>query len=459
MKKSVKAFFTVTVIIIICLSLSACDFAITSVDSLMHPPKMTGDSRLLQQAFEDSVSDINSIIMKNPISGENRSSYLLYDIDCDGVEEGLVSYANPEVSNTSVISVFKQNNGKWTEVSKINGRGEEIYDISFADINGDRKNELVISWTFFSLSDSSGDNAFVGSSNRIMTIYSYNGNSTTLLKTENYTKLFIGDFNDDKSDEILLLDIDLSKIVDRTVGRILHFDNDYAVTTVDSFSLSNMMEIFNISTDTVKVDNEFHTRIFVDGMISESVIITEIIDISHNEFNITLPLYESNTSETPKTLRDSRLRSFDIDNDGYIEIPTLELLENGISISKDNEKTPIFITVWSEAVSEDLSVDFKCLMNSTERYIFIIPEKLEGKITAIYNSKNSEIKFFSLDSSGEIDKEMFSISCFTIDEWEEDRKDFTKFASTNLFIYGYKIFDTEDFDKTIITNNFLCLSR
>ena len=71
-----KRFIAVFLIIIMCLSLVSCDFNITSIESLMRPPKLSGESNLLQKAFEESVADINGVIMKTPVSGQYRSSYL-----------------------------------------------------------------------------------------------------------------------------------------------------------------------------------------------------------------------------------------------------------------------------------------------------------------------------------------------------------------------------------------------
>lgn len=60
MKKISVLFIT----IIICCLFSGCNINISSVDALMRPPKLSGENSLLQQTFESTVGDSESIVMK-----------------------------------------------------------------------------------------------------------------------------------------------------------------------------------------------------------------------------------------------------------------------------------------------------------------------------------------------------------------------------------------------------------
>ena len=61
-------------VVIICCFFSGCNINISSVDVLMRPPKLSGENSLLQKTFESTVGDSGSIVMKTPVSGDNRSS-------------------------------------------------------------------------------------------------------------------------------------------------------------------------------------------------------------------------------------------------------------------------------------------------------------------------------------------------------------------------------------------------
>ena len=445
-----KKIISIIICIIICLSFPSCNANISSVDILMRPPKLSGANSLLQQTFESTVGDSESIIMKTPLSGENRSSYLLYDLDNDGVSEALALYSDPIKDKLACVSVFKFVNQQWSFVSTIKGKSEEIYAVDFADINGDGTFEILLSWS----SAVSGNYLSAGLSHngdRLLSIYSYTGSSTTLLKNEAYTKLLVEDINNDNSDELFIINISLSNQEKMSLGRIVSFEDDYSISKELKFTLTGMLDVYNIVCDTYFINNEAHTRVYVDGSISESGIITEVIDVNHIDFQVELPFYESNISAQPVTLRDMRVYSQDFDNDGIVEIPTIENLYGGVKFtSGSNEKDNLNLTVWSEIENNILSVDTKCLWNGNCGYMFIFPNEWIGKITAVYNEKNDTITFYSLDDNSTL----FSIKSVYELDWKED--DYTKFDEDGVYVYGYSINDkqNEDLYIDIIENNF-----
>ena len=453
-----KKIIAILLITVVCLTLSGCDFNIASVDSLMRPPKLSGDSSLLQEAFENSVNYSESVIMKTPMSGDNRSSYLFYDLDNDETQEAFVFYSDPAVEEVAYVSAFKKINGNWSCVSNIKGRGEDVYEVSFADINGDGIKEIVISWNSTSQVELANFSDFGSSRNRTMTIYSYNGSSFTLIKTEVFTKAFIDDLNGDNADELFVLNIDLSNQTKNTVGRIISFNSAYKVVNEEEFTITGMLEILNVVTDNYISNDEVHTRLYIDGLISETGVLTEVIDITHSDFAIKLPLYESNVSEAPLTLRDVRTNSRDIDNDGIVEIPTLETLVSGTSISSASaDAMPLNLTVWSELKDGLIVADFKCLLNSTYGYMFVFPEDSVGKVTVVYNTDTTTLTFYTLDENGTIGGELFSIRAFSKLNWDENDFGYTKLDENGAYVYGYMMLNTENTESIIeyITENFV----
>lgn len=453
-----KKIIAVVIAAVVCLSLTGCDFNIASVDSLMRPPKLSGDSSLLQEAFENSVNYSESVIMKTPMSGDNRSSYLFYDLDNDENQEAFVFYSNPVLEDVAYVSVFKKIDGNWSCVSNIKGRGEDIYEVNFADINGDGIKELAISWNSTSGVELANLSDFGSSRNRTMTIYSYNGSALTLIKTEVFTKAFIDDLNGDNADELFVLNIDLSNQTKSTVGRIVSFNSAYEVVNEEEFVMTGVLEVLNIVTDNYITEEKVHTRLYIDGLISETGVITEVINIAHSDFAINLPLYESNVSESPLTLRDVRTSSRDIDNDGIVEIPTLETLTSGTSISSTSDAAlPLNLTVWSEVQEALLIPDFKCLLNSTYGYMFVFPEESIGKLTVVYNTETTTLTFHSLDENGTLGDGLFSVRAFSKLNWDENDYGYTKLDEKGAYVYGYMMLSTEDTQSIVeyITENFV----
>lgn len=454
----IKKVFLAVITIIICLCLSGCSIDVSSVEGLMRPPKLSGENSLLQDAFEKYLNSSKNIIMKTPVSGENRSSFLYYDLDNNGVKEALAFYSDISVDENACVAVFKFVNNDWQFVSSIKGSGEDIFEVDFADINGDGCLELVVCWTYLKNAEADNTASFTNSGERIMSVYSYNGNSTTLITTQPFSKMLVGDFNGDKSDEIMLVSVDLSEKSKRTSGRILGFNSDYDIVRSYDLILTSMIDVLNIDKDTVTVDGEKHTRIFIDGGISETAVITEVVDVRHSNFDISLPLYATNISAEPLTIRDVRTFSTDIDSDGEIEIPTLESLPYSYVINNDNTLS-LNLTVWSKLDKDNLNTEIKCLMNSSNGYMFIFPEEWINSITAVYNNVSSTLRFYKVVDGGSLGDEVFSIRTFSELKWKENSYDYIKFNSSGAIIFGYTISENADgITVNDITENFVILN-
>lgn len=449
-----KKIIAMCLVFIICLSFSACDFSINTVDTLMRPPKLSGESSLLQVAFEKSLENSDSIVMKNPISGDRRSSFLFYDIDADDVQEAFAFYSDPSISEIAYFSIFKMYNEEWVRVANVKGRGEEIYEIDFADINGDDVLEIIISWTFLSDVEKNTNNSFSKTGDKVLTIYNYADDNVNLLKAEYFTKIFVEDFNNDKSDEILLININHSTSGARTSARLLRFDNEFQLYSDTDLILSNMINIYNIVTDNI----DGHTRIFIDGSINENTLITEIIDIKQDDFQISLPLYETNISDSPLTLRDSQIYSYDIDNDGVVEIPTREHWSNAANVSNNMDgSTPMSLTVWSEISENGLTTDFKCLYNISCNYFFKISDDWIDKISANYNEDDSLLSFYETFPDG-TSNHIISFKLFNSNEWRDYNGKYTKISEDGIYIYAYMFNDGSGYNETTLLENFVIVN-
>ena len=454
----IKKVFLAVFAIVICLCLSGCSIDVSSVEGLMRPPKLSGENSLLQEAFEKYLNSSKNTIMKTPISGENRSSFLYYDLDNNGVKEAFAFYSDVSVDENACAAIFKFVNNEWQLVSNIKGSGEDIFEVDFADINGDGCLELVICWTYLKTGESDNTASFTNSGERIMSVYSYNGNSATLITTQPFSKMLVGDFNGDKSDEILLVSVDLSEKSKRTIGRILGFNSNYDIVRSYDLILTSMIDVLNIDKDTVTVEGEKHTRIFVDGGISETAVITDVVDISHSDFEITLPLYETNISEKPLTIRDVSTLSADIDGDGEIEIPTVENLPYSSVINNESSRN-LSLTIWSKVENGELITEYKCLMNSLNGYMFIFPEEWINSITAVYNSTNATLRFYEVNESGTLGDEVFSIRSFSEIKWKENNYDYNRLASSGAIVFGYTVSEnSEIITVDDITENFVILN-
>ncbi len=450
-----KKFLSFILVLIICLSFSSCEKTFLSVNSLMRPPKLSGDDRLLQTAFENSVSEYESVVTKTPISGKYRSSYILFDVDNDNIEEAIVIFSVPAKNDLIEVLLFKKINNVWEKVSSIKSDSNEIYEVNFADINGDNQYELLLSWTgSFNIEDIDTDFNF---SHNLM-VYSFDGKDIECVFTETYSNLFIADLNNNKSDEIVIFKTNLINNDNRTTIRILSFNNNYSVKYDISKYITGMIEIENIVSDRILVSNNYISRVYVDGIIGENGIITEIIEINEYNFDTSLPLYEDNQTSNPKTFRSVNITCIDIDNDGYVEIPNTEIYPYAKRIS-ENSQGSVNLIVWSSYKNNMFSVDFKCLIDAKLGFLLVIPDEFIDNVSIIYDVDNLNLTFYSIDSNGSYNNVLFSCKIFTLPDWEENRFNYQKHYENDTYVYGYLIFnaDNHDFYENFIQNNFYAL--
>jgi hypothetical protein len=220
-----------------------------------------------------------------------------------------------------------------------------------------------------------------------------------------------------------------------------------------------MIDVLNIVTDKISIEDSMHTRVYIDGSITETAVITEVIDIEHETFEISLPLYENNKSEKPVTIRDSRTYSTDIDNDGLVEIPTLETLKGGKRITDDVEGySNLNLTVWSKLDSDyNFEPEFKSLLNTTYGYMFIFPDEWIDSITAVYNNSTALLSFYILNDNETIGTELFSILPFSELKWNDNHNSYSKISSHGALIYGYRLHSNSYVSKDDIIDNFIII--
>ena len=406
-----KIFSVLLSLVIICLSFTSCKSIFSPVDELMRPPRLSGDDKKLQEAFEKSVAEYDNVVMKIPISGKYKSSYNLFDIDGDDSDETIILYSVPFEGNSVIAEIFKYTGNEWVSVSKINTETNEIYEINFADINGDGCYEVLLGLT---------DENFIDVDSRlnlthILNIYTYDGEKTELVAEEPYSNIYIKNLNYDNTDELILFRNNFKNADNLTSARIISYNNDFSISYDNTTDISDMLEIQNIVSDKIVKNNVEYTRVFVDGSFSDTEFITEIIEIDESNFNVSLPLYSDNMSETPGTLRRNNLYCMDIGFDGTIEIPSTDIFPYSEKIS-EGKTIPLELVIWSE-YGDGFTVKYKTLLNSKVGHVAFIPDEFIGNVSVIYDEENLNLTFYSIDGDGNVEKALFSYRIFTVPQW------------------------------------------
>ena len=100
MKKHIKKLLAVMLCLCLCTSLCSCDLLSSfSNRPLTSPPVLFEKQEELIRALKTSVGE--QIDMVHPSTGENRSAFMLSDIDGDGSDEAIAFY-RPAIENAAI---------------------------------------------------------------------------------------------------------------------------------------------------------------------------------------------------------------------------------------------------------------------------------------------------------------------------------------------------------------------
>ncbi len=411
-------------IVLITCMLCGCSFKMSSsIEDLISPISLMGDNADVKLALDSFVK--NGYSLKTPSYGSHITSYTFYDIDLDKADEAIAFYEPSDDLGSINMAIIKQYENEWKVVENIKGPGKDIHSLDFADVNGGKRQEIIICW-----------DAITNSTSHEMCVYELGVEKDKLsliqmgesITVNNYIPV---DMNNDSINEILVFELGTGS-------------SSYAGAELYSFKSSNPKVIGETKLDShisgytelkiEKIGNE--NRVYADAVSSSgSSMLTELIYFSNAYGTIISPFYSYGSGRTKDTSRNALIKSMDINSDSRIEIPNdykLDNLPKGVSCINwlVYKNTTLIHTDYSLFVAKD-------------GYTVVIPDKDINNITVSYDEKSRELKVLSAKSK----KEAFSIKPVLKATYKEsDYKGYTKILDASGYIYLAKIGDDSDID-------------
>ena len=178
--------------------LTSCSGIPGDTRDLLQAPKATGDVGEIQRALFDYAG--GGISLRYPHNGENRTAFLLTDLDGDGTEEAVAFYAvvasSDEEMDVVHVNIIDRVDGEWRSVFDAETLGSAIDKVAVADLSGNGKQTLLIGAQLF------------GAAGNQLNLYTYDGRTASLRAQENYTQFLVGDLMGRGSDQLILLSLD-----------------------------------------------------------------------------------------------------------------------------------------------------------------------------------------------------------------------------------------------------------
>ena len=325
-----------TLIMILCaaLLLTSCSFfQAFTVESLIRPPKLTGENALLEKAFEAAVN--KDVMFISPIAGEYRTAFVQYDVDADGTDDTLVFYAKKESPNEAHMHLLKYDGDNWYSAGDITGNGSEVYSVAFYQFDRDSAFEVAVCWT-------------VSDTRRSKTLSLYETSSQddvqelTQLSVIPLVDYLILDFDDDDQLELMYLMDNSSDAEQPFKVNLIKMDpKDGAFHFVCELSLHQSVNLpLKINYD-IKA---LRCTLYIDCVNADGTYMTEIFYYDTQKALFSRMVNAGGVELSELTVRNAQVYCSDVDNDKIVEVP-VQRVWDGATVLYPEAENPLPMNV------------------------------------------------------------------------------------------------------------------
>ncbi len=437
-----KIFLT---LIIVCISItifSGCTFNNIGIEGLLASPTISKEQSEIYEALTKSVGE--EIQLKFPSSGDNRSAFIVKNIDSDYTDEAIVFYKKKSTSANETglrINILDFVDDKWKSVYDSPALAEEIDKVIISTIGTTKETYIIVGY---------GTKAVI---DKKFVIYRYSEGILYSVYDDNYRMLEVVDMDRDGLNEIVTISRSpLDKNFYAEVYKIFNSNGD------DVLSVKLSADIASFSSIKSGKIHEDTNALYIDALKSDGSMITEVVGIVNNK--LTNFIIDSEMSH--KTVRPWGFDSYDLDKDGIIEIPSTRPFVGYENIS--NIKNMILQTQWKVVDEQgNVTTKFSSYYSKINSYVFIVPGSWDKLVTAKVNTGKNEVIFYKYD--GDINDEMnellriMAIPHKNTQEYLDDGYEVLR--TKGQIDYLYKLGESRDdslaITKSMLEDNFIVL--
>ena len=415
----IKAVFT-ALILCVCVLSGGCSLGLDD-SSLLHPPKNTGREAKLESLIEQTAQE--SYKLKYPLSGLYRSAIITEDLNGDKKEEAIAFYRTEDDEKSTNLLVMYDKGGSWKVSGSFKLGYPDVDCVQFADYDYDGVKEI---FTGFS-SQGTGSNT--------LNIFNYdpeNGKSSKEDFSRSYSAFTTGDYDKDGGSELLTFDLNSDQTDAQAV--LTDYDNNelYILSKCDMDQ--NVIKFENINSGLLNKDT---MGVTVDGII-ENGYSSQVIYYNPDKMKL-LNFPVTAGKKSISTVRNEKINCTDIDDDGFIEIPTVKSVSIK-SVPESETLAPIINWSGINTHKNKLETKLKCVSDKDYGYYFILPESFSDTTVTTLSSDKRVMKIYKKDSDS-ADGLIVSFKVFDVGTSTDDMAGYSTIESYNQYIYAYKIED------------------
>lgn len=293
-----RRFLPLLALLLLCGALSGC---VKTVDQMYRIPKRSERYEDLQTQMD---SAMGSMVYSAPVSGENRQTVQMADLDGDGNSEIIVFAKGTDEDPMKLLIFFPTEEGYELKYI-LDSTGTAFDQVEYAQMDGQPGLELIVG---HQLSDQVLRN---------VSVYSFSGDTVRMLLNANYSKLLTCDLNADGCRDLFLIHPGVQEnenafaaLYSVSGGEVIRSAEAELSVTVD-----NLKRIITGTLDSGE------NAVYVASKAGEESILTDIFAlVGGNLKNVSL---SSEAGTSVQTLRNYYVYADDIDRDGVVELPEL----------------------------------------------------------------------------------------------------------------------------------------
>ncbi len=368
------------------LLLSGCTGMSFTVDGLLGAPKLTEEQSEIHETLIEAVG--GNVTLKYPRNGQNRSAFVIADIDSEPTEEALVFYEYNSGSGVDdgirINLLDKDENGKWFSVRELAGAGNEVDRVIISQMGDNNKYNVLVGYQPVSGGECT------------LEIYSYIDGDLKRVGgengSENYSVLDTLDINYDGYREIVTIqkqnNADNGMVYAK--ASLLDIVGGELVKTEGIDMCSNVTSYANTCTGLL---NNEHEAIFIDGVNADGNLQTEVVYYRYS--SLQNPMAQRSQKLLPMCTRPQGYYSTDVDSDGIVEIPSTRPMTG---YEKAVSEEMVYMTTWN--IYEDfyeLTEKYHGYYSISNGYFFAFPNRWNDDVTVKRDPETKELVFYRFD--------------------------------------------------------------
>lgn len=290
-----------------------------------------------------------------PVSGNNRQSIQLQDVDGDGTNEALVFVENPETEKRLRVCIFDDYQDTYSLSCTIEGDGARFESVSYSDMDGDGISELIVGWQ-------------MSAELKLLTAYSIKDYQPTNLLSTDYSEYTMTDLTRDGNEDLVVVRMAATERSGEVEMYSLMQDGELVSAGT---KLSAGVE--SLSRLRVSGLQDGTPAVYFESVINSTNLVTDIVVYRNDKLrNITV---NANTGVSESTVRGSMTFSRDMNGDEVLEIP------RPVQLPTQSESTSYWEMQWYDYSIGGRGIPvLSTFHNTTDGWYFVLPEEWEGKI-------------------------------------------------------------------------------